>query len=113
MWDRNLAFEGTAEPKPSKFVQNFLLSIIPAVDSPVSNENLLPWEAAVQAVPEEGELPAGAPCSQKRAKNGISIRVWAAHGTAVTDQIRAGKLSVVYAISVSVAPRYFRWNGDT
>lgn len=115
LWDRNLAFQGTAEPKPSEFVQSFLLSLIPVVDSPVSNEKGVCSSSGcpLGAVLEEGELPAGSPCSQKRAKNGISSRVWAARGTPVTDRMQAGNLHVVYAISVFVAPRYFRWNGDT
>lgn len=115
LWDRNLAFQGTAEPKPSEFVQSFLLSLIPVVDSPVSNEKGVCSSSGcpLGAVLEEGELPAGSPCSQKRAKSGISSRVWAARGTPVTDRMQAGNLHVVYAISVFVAPRYFRWNGDT
>lgn len=80
---------------------------------------MLTCEAWVQvvhsAIGEEGELSAGALHSQKRAKNGASSKVWAVHAPPATDQIQAGKLTVVYAINplFSVARRYFRWNGDT
>lgn len=72
-------------------------------------------ELSVQLWERRGELSTGPLCSQKRAKNAASSKVWAAHAPPATDRIQAGKLTVVYAINLlfSVARRYFRWNGDT
>lgn len=72
-------------------------------------------ELSVQLSERRGSCLQALSIHRKEQKNGASSEVWAAHAPSATDQIQAGKLTVVYAINLlfSVAWRYFRWNGDT